>query len=107
MVAFKRGYLIHCEPTNHNPHHTLHHSDTSAVPRGIGGGTPSHVMAVPTSQHSQHYGERAITQVDYDGVPTVRNENFMRPRRRSRSRTRHRRSSRHSSNAPDITIQRK
>jgi len=69
------------------------------------GSTPSHVMAVPASQHSQHYGERAITQVDYDGAQTVLSENFMRPRRRSRSRSRHRRGSRQSSKAPDITIQ--
>ncbi|KAH9991953.1 caspase domain-containing protein [Russula compacta] len=67
----------------------------------------SHVMAVPESQHSQHYGERAITQVDYDGTQTVRSENFIPMRRRSlsHSRSRQRRGSRHSSKAPDITIQ--
>ncbi|KAH9960604.1 caspase domain-containing protein [Russula dissimulans] len=64
-------------------------------------------MAVPAPPQPQHYGERAITQVDYDGTQTVRSENFFSPRRRSlsQSRSRHRPSSRHSSKAPDITIQ--
>jgi hypothetical protein len=73
------------------------------------GTSPAHDLAVPASQHSQHYGERAITQVDYDGTQTLQSENFIPPRRRSlsRSRSRHRRGSRPSSKAPDITIQRK
>jgi hypothetical protein len=73
------------------------------------GVSPAHDVAVPESQHPQRYGERAITQLDYDGAQTLRSENFMHPRRRSlsRSRSRHRRGSRPSSKAPDITIQRK
>ncbi|KAH9003287.1 putative caspase [Lactarius hatsudake] len=67
--------------------------------------TPS-VIAVPVSQHSQHYGERAITQLDYGGSQAARSENFPRSRRQSlsRSHSRHRPSSRHSSKAPDIFI---
>jgi hypothetical protein len=107
MVAFKREFLIQRERVMIR-RHSRHPTDTLVAPRGFGN-SPSHVMAVPASQHSQHFGERAVTQVDYEGTQTIRNENFMRPRRRSRSRSRsrHRRNSRHSSKAPDITIQRK
>jgi hypothetical protein len=74
-----------------------------------GHGDPQHqyasdIIAVPASQQSQHYGERAITNVDYDGVQTVRSEN-VHPRHGSHSH--HRRGSPQSSKAPDIFIQRK
>lgn len=82
-----------------------------AFPRPMGFGVPpSHhapsVIAVPVSQLSQHYGERAITQLDYDGSQAARSENFPRSRRHSlsRSRSQHRPGSRHSSKAPDIII---
>jgi hypothetical protein len=109
MVAFKREFLIQCECIMIRCH-ARHSTDPLVAPRDRGS-THSHVMAVPASQHSQHFGERAITQVDYDGAQAVRSENYRRPRRRtlSRSRSRHRRSSRHSnsSKAPEIFIQRK
>ena len=63
---------------------------------------PAHDTAVPAT----HYGERAITQVDYDGAQAVGSENFNPPHHPvSRSHSRHHRGSRPSSKAPDITIQ--
>src|SRR5258708_5154142 len=66
---------------------------------------PGHDMAVPETQHSQHYGERAITQLDYDGTQTVGSENFNPPQHHSMSRSRHYRGSRPGSKVPDITVQ--
>lgn len=109
MAAFKRQFL------NQREHVTMccctgHTIDMSMASRGFGV-TPSHVMAVPESQPSQHYGERAITQVDYEGTQTVRSENFMHPQNpsvsHSHSRSRRRRDSHHGSKAPDIMVQRK
>ena len=74
--------------------------------RGFGLPPPStHDMAVPATQHSQHYGERAITNLDYDGAQAVGSENFIPPPPSSvsRSQSRYRRGSRPSSKAPDIT----
>jgi hypothetical protein len=67
---------------------------------------PAHDMAVPATQHSQHYGERAITNVDYDGAQAVGSENFNPPYPSSvsHSHSRHRRGSRPSSKAPGITV---
>jgi hypothetical protein len=107
MVAFKRQSLIQCEQAIIS-RRSAQHSNIQFTPRGFGI-PPAHDVAVPATQHSQHYGERAITQLDYDGAQTVRSENFIPPPHRSlsRSRSRHRRGSRPSSKAPDITIQRK
>ena len=107
MVAFKRQFLIQCEQAIIS-RCSAHHLNIQFTSRGFGI-PPTHDAAVPAAQHSQHYGERAITQLDYDGAQTVRSENFIPPPRRSlsRSRSRHRRGSRPSSKAPDITIQRK
>lgn len=68
--------------------------------------TPAHDTAVPATQHSQHYGERAITQLDYDGDQPLGSENFNPPHHPpvSRSHSRHRRGSRPSSKVPDITV---
>ncbi|KAI0266453.1 caspase domain-containing protein [Gloeopeniophorella convolvens] len=80
-----------------------------AVPHSVGFGAPlsqqgSHppsVIAVPASQHS-HYGERAITQVDYEGsqaVPSIYPQQPQRPPRSGpRSHPRH--GSRHSKPPP-------
>lgn len=67
---------------------------------------PAHDTAVPATQHSQHYGERAITHLDYDGDQAVGSENFNPPHHSSvsRSHSRHHRGSRPSSKVPDITI---
>lgn len=64
---------------------------------------PAHDTAVPATQH---YGERAITHLDYDGVQAPGSENFnpTYPSSVSRSHSRHRRGSRPSSKAPDITV---
>ena len=110
MDVFKRPFLVRCERIAACCR-TDYSTDASMVPRGFGV-PPSHhapsVIAVPVSQHSQHYGERAITQLDYDGSQAARSENFPRSLRHSlsRSRTRHRPGSRHSSKAPDIIIHR-
>jgi hypothetical protein len=110
MDVFKRPFLVRCKGIAACCR-TGHFIDASMVPRGFGVPPSQHapsIIAVPLSQHSQHYGERAITQLDYDGSQAPRSENYPRSLRHSlsRSRSQHRPSSRHSSKAPDITIHR-